>query len=92
MTSAQSIPAMSPAPMEAFVDPDTAARYLHTTRRQLLEMVRAGRHTWCENSASMAPSLAAIVPTPFLNIPFTGHVSATLARSLADLPPVSVHG
>jgi hypothetical protein len=42
MPSAQSIPAMSPAPVKGFVDPDTAARYLHTTRRQLLEMVRAG--------------------------------------------------
>jgi hypothetical protein len=42
MTSAQTIPAIFPAPVEAFVDPDTAARYLQTTRRQLLEMVRAG--------------------------------------------------
>ena len=42
MISAQRLPAMLPAPVEAFVDPDTAARYLHTTRRQLLEMVRAG--------------------------------------------------
>jgi hypothetical protein len=42
MISAQRLPAMLPAPVEAFVDPETAARYLHTTRRQLLEMVRAG--------------------------------------------------
>jgi len=42
MISVQRLPAMLPAPVEAFVDPDTAARYLHTTRRQLLEMVRAG--------------------------------------------------
>jgi len=42
MISAQRLPAMLLAPVEAFVDPDTAARYLHTTRRQLLEMVRAG--------------------------------------------------
>ncbi len=27
---------------EPFVDPDTAARYLRTTRRHVLEMVRAG--------------------------------------------------
>ena len=27
---------------EPFVDPDTAARYLHTTRRHVLEMVRHG--------------------------------------------------
>jgi hypothetical protein len=32
----------SPAPVEFFVDPGTAARYLHTTRRHVLEMARAG--------------------------------------------------
>jgi excisionase family DNA binding protein len=29
-------------PAEAFVDPDTAADYLQTTRRHVLEMVREG--------------------------------------------------
>jgi hypothetical protein len=42
MMSAQPIPALSPVPVESFVDPDTAARYLHTTRRHVLEMARAG--------------------------------------------------
>ena len=40
--SAQTIPAASPEPVESSVDPGTAARYLHTTRRHVLEMVRAG--------------------------------------------------
>jgi hypothetical protein len=40
--SAQTIPAGSPEPIESFVDPGTAARYLQTTRRHVLEMVRAG--------------------------------------------------
>jgi Helix-turn-helix domain len=31
-----------PASVEPFVDPDTAAHYLHTTRRHVLEMVREG--------------------------------------------------
>lgn len=30
-------------PFERFVDPDTAANYLRTTRRHLLEMARKGR-------------------------------------------------
>ena len=34
-------PRIHPNP-EPFVDPDTAARYLRTTRRHLLEMVRGG--------------------------------------------------
>jgi hypothetical protein len=42
MTSAQTIPALSPEPFESFVDPDTAARFLQTTRRHVLEMARAG--------------------------------------------------
>ena len=40
--SAQPIPVVPPAPVEPFVDPDTAANYLRTTRRQLLKMVRQG--------------------------------------------------
>ena len=32
----------SPPALEPFVDPDTAANYIHTTRRHLLEMVRRG--------------------------------------------------
>ncbi len=40
--SDQTISAASPAPVESFVDPGTAAQYLHTTRRHVLEMVRAG--------------------------------------------------
>jgi hypothetical protein len=42
MMSTQTIPARSPAPVESFVDPDTAAQYLHTTRRHVVEMARAG--------------------------------------------------
>ena len=30
------------APAESFVDPDTAANFLRTTRRHVLEMVREG--------------------------------------------------
>jgi hypothetical protein len=40
--SAQATPVAAPEPVESFVDPSAAARYLHTTRRHLLEMVRAG--------------------------------------------------
>jgi excisionase family DNA binding protein len=40
--SSQTIPVMPPAPVEPFVDPDTAANYLQTTRRHVLEMVREG--------------------------------------------------
>ena len=32
----------SPPALEPFVDPDTAANYIHTTRRHLLGMVREG--------------------------------------------------
>jgi hypothetical protein len=35
-------PPARPAPVESFVDPGTAARYLHTTRRHVLEMVHGG--------------------------------------------------
>jgi hypothetical protein len=42
MMSTQTIPTPWPAPVESFVDPDTAARYLHTTRRHVLEMARCG--------------------------------------------------
>jgi hypothetical protein len=42
MMSTQTIPVVPPAPMARFVDPDTAANYLQTTRRRLLEMVREG--------------------------------------------------
>jgi len=40
--STQTIPVVAPAPVERFVDPDTAAAYLQTTRRRVLEMVREG--------------------------------------------------
>lgn len=36
-----SLPESLPA-LEFFVDPDTAANHIHTTRRHLLEMVREG--------------------------------------------------
>jgi excisionase family DNA binding protein len=40
MMFARNIPVVANAPAEPFVDPDTAANYLQTTRRHLLEMVR----------------------------------------------------
>ena len=42
MMFAHNIPVTANAPAEPFVDPDTAAIYLQTTRRHLLEMVRKG--------------------------------------------------
>jgi hypothetical protein len=42
MMSTQNIPVSPPAPAEPFVDPDIAARFLQTTRRHLLAMVRRG--------------------------------------------------
>jgi hypothetical protein len=42
MRSNESIPLAPNAPVECFVDPDTAANYLQTTRRHLLEMAREG--------------------------------------------------
>jgi hypothetical protein len=42
MKSTQTFPVVQPAPVERFVDPDTAANYLQTTRRHVLEMVRKG--------------------------------------------------
>lgn len=38
----QALPVVPAAPTEPFVDPDTAANYLRTTRRHVLEMVREG--------------------------------------------------
>jgi excisionase family DNA binding protein len=40
--STQRISVESPVPAEHFVDADTAANYLRTTRRHVLEMVRKG--------------------------------------------------
>ena len=40
--SIQPTPFTLPEPLEPFVDPDTAANYLQTTRRHVLEMVREG--------------------------------------------------
>jgi hypothetical protein len=40
--STQSIRVMTPEATEPFVDPDTAANYLQTSRRHVLEMVRQG--------------------------------------------------
>ena len=40
--SIKTSPVVPPAPVERFVDPDTAANYLQTKRRRLLEMVRKG--------------------------------------------------
>jgi hypothetical protein len=40
--SSQTVQVVPVARAEPFVDPDTAAEYLRTTRRQLLEMVREG--------------------------------------------------
>ena len=40
MMSTQAVPVVRLAPAEPFVDPDTAANYLRTTRRHVLEMVR----------------------------------------------------
>jgi len=42
VASDQAISATSTEPVESFVDPDTAANYLQTTRRHVLEMVREG--------------------------------------------------
>jgi hypothetical protein len=42
MMSTQAVPVVPLAPAEPFVDPDTAANYLRTTRRHVLEMVREG--------------------------------------------------
>ena len=42
MMSNQSIPVVPSSPAERFVDPDTAASYLQTTRRRVLAMVREG--------------------------------------------------
>src|SRR6266567_4122381 len=38
----QPVPIAPVVPAEIFVDPDTAANYLRTTRRHVLEMVREG--------------------------------------------------
>ena len=38
----QPTPFTLPEPLEPFVDPDTAANYLRTTRRHVLEIVREG--------------------------------------------------
>ena len=42
MMSTRAVPVVPLAPAEPFVDPDTAANYLRTTRRHVLEMVREG--------------------------------------------------
>jgi excisionase family DNA binding protein len=41
MSTQRTIPTL-PEPVEPFVDPETAANYLQTTRRHVLEMVREG--------------------------------------------------
>jgi excisionase family DNA binding protein len=43
MGSTETTTTVAPLRVEYFVDPDTAANYLQTTRRHLLEMVREGR-------------------------------------------------